>query len=527
MRYGHSHSISQNIFAGDDSFGSPPVLIPPSVSIEIIGYLTDRMRVSDIAVTISGATSGAPPLSNSNTVVLVNSVEVYPAYLLSEDDIVIVRFLWNHPTGAGLVETAPQVVTAAPDVIAPSLTFDAQRPGSNGQPDSVPAYFSYAGTDIVDLYYATGTSGFPVDQAALIAGSGSAIVQFGSFTGYTGQQIDLTDLTDDTVEELAIVAVERNNGGTSGIQRVSLTNIDFTAASFVSAAIVTGQQNTVLVSLDDTIFGTTMAADWTITGNSVIDAQFVLGSKEIELTLGTTANAGDDYTGDLTYTGNGITDERGNILRLFENVDITNTTSPIENIRDTFSVANDLPITSYVGESGLAYFSVYPANVTIDASTGRARSNAGSTGSRYIQRGSDTYTETWFASGTLVYGSDPRSINCTCIAICTIDPANYYFARYNDFADAIEVVRIGGANGTAIIGQAENSPSSFGFTNTGDTLEIGLSYDGVMMQLLLDGTLEASFGENDHQAGGVGIYARDGAGSGQRHELADFIGGGI
>lgn len=238
---------------------------------------------------------------------------------------------YSHSIGCIGADDGNTIIVPPVPAIAPSLALSAQIAGAAGLPDRIPISFDYSGSDVVDLYAATGSEGFAISEAALASGSGMEGAEFESHPNYMGQLLDLSLLKDDSVAELAIVLLERNNGGSSGIQRIALTDIDLTAPNLVVAEFSVAQPTTVRVVLDDTIFGSTTASEWALTGNVVVSANCIPGTAYVDITL---ANPlpGAPSNGTLSFNGTSLTDERGNRLAGFSNQSLTTIAQPTSSL---------------------------------------------------------------------------------------------------------------------------------------------------------------------------------------------------
>jgi hypothetical protein len=135
--------------------------------------------------------------------------------------------------------------------------------------------------------------------------------------------VNLTGFTDDTVSHIHVVAVERNNGGTSGVQVIAVSDLDFTPLGFTSAEAT--DANTVAVTLDDTIVGTEDADDWAfdIDGSPATITGVSIASNVVTLTVSDTMTDS-DVLDELSYTAGDLTDESGVAMASFTGESITN-----------------------------------------------------------------------------------------------------------------------------------------------------------------------------------------------------------
>jgi hypothetical protein len=411
MRYGHSLCIGQ-VFAVDGAPPpTPPSVLPPSPSIAIVGAYSDGQSIGDVVVSVSGETSGVPPLQSGIVRILADSNERLAGYILRAGETLTAEFSWVHVTGAGRIVSAAVVVGASipsqlapgdwtisptagggaavtivalPDdggsailridyrvnggeplpsggtsnfgivglaagaqqiqiravnatgtgqwsmakpVIIPSvvptnpiLILDQQQPGSGGNPDSVPITFSYGGTDLVDLYVATGPTAFVISEAELRAQSGGQATEFAMSPAYSGGEIELSGLSDDSVGDLVMLAVERTRGGSSGLQRIALTDIDFVPLGLSAAATDAIGGSQVILTFDDTVLGTTTTGFWTVSGRTVTGVS--IAGTSVTLTVSPVIPPLAAVT--VGYTGGDLTDERGNDLAAFSGQSVTN-----------------------------------------------------------------------------------------------------------------------------------------------------------------------------------------------------------
>jgi hypothetical protein len=209
-------------------------------------------------------------------------------------------------------------ITAA--AVNPTLTLTAQTAGSGGNPDSVSATYSYAGSDTVDLYVVTTNTATPQSQANIIAGSGGGIIQGDSQLGYTGGTIDLDGFTTNAgVTHIQAVAVERNNGGTSGVQVIAVTSVDFTAPVVLSVVTNTAGDE-LTITFDETVIGTNNAANFTMTGHTLSS----MAGTGTTRTLAVSPAVANGDVDTLAYTPGNLTNVRGNALASFSGQAITN-----------------------------------------------------------------------------------------------------------------------------------------------------------------------------------------------------------
>jgi hypothetical protein len=411
MRYGHSICIGQTVVVEMDISTMPPSVLPPSPSISISGAYSDGQSIGDVVVSVTGETSGLPPLQSGIVKILADSNEQGASYVLSAGETLTAEFSWVHVTGAGRVVSAPVEVgptspaqfvpagwsvapvagggaavaifalpddggsaigridyrvnggdpvpaggtsdfaivglspgtqqiqiraanaagvgqwsTAKPVTILsvtptnPMLVLGEQQPGTGGAPDSVPITFTYGGTDIVDLYVATGPTAFAVSEAEMRAQSGGAATEFAVSLGYDGGEIELSGLTDDSVDDLVVLAMERNLGGSSGLQRLALTDIDFTALAVTSAETDADDGTRIFLTMNDDVLGSPATSFWTVPGH-VVSAVSIVGSL-VTLTVQPAIASSDSVT--VSYASGDLTDERGNPLEAFLGRAVTN-----------------------------------------------------------------------------------------------------------------------------------------------------------------------------------------------------------
>lgn len=205
---------------------------------------------------------------------------------------------------AGIFNTAP------PTPVNPVLSLDAANAGSGGSPDSLDVSYSYAGSDTVTLYVVTTSTATPQSEANIIAGSGGAIIQGDSQPNYTGAQVDLDGFTTNTgVTHVQAVAVEDNNGGTSGVQFIALSDFDFTAP-VISSVVTNTAGDELTITFDETVIGTNDAADFGMSGHT-LSSMAGTGTTRTLSVSPAVANGEVDY---LTYTPGDLTNVRGNAL---------------------------------------------------------------------------------------------------------------------------------------------------------------------------------------------------------------------
>lgn len=257
--------------------------------------------------------------------------------------------------------------------VNPSVTSDSYTAPSAGTAASFNVVGGYSGSDTVDAYFALGDA-MTVSQAQLIAKSGGTGVDaFFSVAGVTitGGSFDFTeaieaaDLTVVTslaaassAAQLKYVIVERNNGGTTGVLTAgdTITSGDFVVPTFSSAEVGNVDADTVRVTFDSAMYGSTSAGDWSLTGNTISAVSFTPGNTTVDLTLGTTATGSDDYTGDLSYTGTGLKDVAANTLATFSGQNVTNNVSAGSTLNESytteFATASTVSIVGYSNGGG-------------------------------------------------------------------------------------------------------------------------------------------------------------------------------
>jgi len=222
------------------------------------------------------------------------------------------------------LEITEVAAASNPDVVSAGYTAP-----SAGAAAAISIGGSYTGADTLTVYGVTGTEPITVTEAQLIAGSGgtntSEFFSVSSFDFADGS-FDLTGLSDETADAVVFVVVEDTNGGSSGLitSVTGITGLDFTAPTFSSAEVGDVDADTVRVTMDSALYGSTVAGDWSLTGNTISAVSFTDGNSYVDLTLGTTAGTGDDYTGDLSFSGSNLTDVAENALASFSGEDVTN-----------------------------------------------------------------------------------------------------------------------------------------------------------------------------------------------------------
>jgi hypothetical protein len=204
--------------------------------------------------------------------------------------------------------------------VNPALSLTAQTAGSGGSPDTVTATYSYSGSDTVDLYVVTTSTATPQTQANIIAGAGGAIIQGDSQLAYAGGTIDLDGFTVNAgVTHIQAVAVERTNGGSSGVQVIAVTSIDFTAPVVSSVATNTaGTQIT--ATFDETILGTNTVGNFSMPGHTLSNMTGTGTTRTFDVSPAV-ANGDTDTLG---YTPGNLTNVRGKALAAFSGQAITN-----------------------------------------------------------------------------------------------------------------------------------------------------------------------------------------------------------
>jgi hypothetical protein len=217
------------------------------------------------------------------------------------------------------------IIPGVPAAVNPALSLTAQTAGSGGNPPSLSADYNYAGTDTVDLVVvlantATKGDGILADDGTV---GGSAVEDTTYLDISSPLSVNLTGFTDDTVSHIHVVAVERNNGGTSGVQVIAVSGLDFTPLGFTSAEAT--DANTVEVTMDDTIVGTEDADDWAfdIDGSPATITGVSIASNVVTLTVSDTMTDS-DVLDELAYTAGDLTDESGVAMASFTGESITN-----------------------------------------------------------------------------------------------------------------------------------------------------------------------------------------------------------
>lgn len=95
----------------------PTIAPTPSISINTELVVGDTLQVAAINVRLNGETSGAPPLDNGATELLINdAVETDLTTALAEGDSVTAQFSWSHLTGDGSITSDPVVVESVADI---------------------------------------------------------------------------------------------------------------------------------------------------------------------------------------------------------------------------------------------------------------------------------------------------------------------------------------------------------------------------------------------------------------------------
>ncbi|MGI1662014.1 hypothetical protein ACRDNQ_07225 [Palleronia sp. KMU-117] len=281
---------------------------PGEASVTVLGLPDDGgSPVIDIQYSIDGAQA----ISSSGTTGFSASG------LAAGERVVALRAV--NAVGAGPWSAGKPVSVSGASPVNPSLSLGAQVAGSGGNPDIIPVSYSYSGADVVDLFAATGPAGFAITEAQLIQQTGGEGVEFKARLSYEGGEVDLSDVTDDSVTELALVAVERTNGGTSGIRRVPLTDIDFSPPALLSAQTnETG--DAVLLAFDEMLVGAPDLSQWTMPGHSITGISVDTNTVTLSIAPTIAGNQADT----ISYFGANLTDERGNPLAAFSGRAVTN-----------------------------------------------------------------------------------------------------------------------------------------------------------------------------------------------------------
>lgn len=223
-----------------------------------------------------------------------------------------------------------KVYLGASEIWAAAPTLDSVTFTDNNDGTPAELTLTYSG-DVTGyrVYIATGDATLSVSAAQLYAGSGgTGSLEFTDFA--VGTNIDITGLTatsNSAVRIQAALIKSADGSDPSSVRIVTVSGLDFTAPTFSSAEVGTIDGDTLEITASKTLYGTPAAADFTLTGNTISAASIVGG--KVRLTLGTTANTGDDYTGDLSYTqsAGSIVDGDGNELANFTSQNVTNNTS--------------------------------------------------------------------------------------------------------------------------------------------------------------------------------------------------------
>lgn len=217
-------------------------------------------------------------------------------------------------------------------VIAPGSTPTLDSLSFTDNNDGTPAHLSltYSG-DVTGyrVYIAVGDGTLSVLASELYAGSGgTGTLEFADYA--IGADIDITGLTatsEPGTQISAVLAKSSDGSDATVVRTVSVSGLDFTAPLFSSAEVGNIDADTVRVTHDSVLRGSTVAGDWTLTGNTITAVSFTPGNTYVDLTLGTTALSTDVYTGDLAFSGSNLTDNDGNDLASYSSRDVTNNVS--------------------------------------------------------------------------------------------------------------------------------------------------------------------------------------------------------
>lgn len=294
-------------------------------------------------LTFAGVGNVSPGASMDATytpsLIMAFSGDVYVTGTMDADYTPTLTFAGN---AGGLIEGSmaptytPSLTFAGVGSIAatnPVVSSDSYSPGSGGTAATLNISGSYAGAGDMDLYGVTGTATITVTEAQLEAGSGGTnTIEFFSVADFTfGSSFSVSGLTSssEAANSIKYVVVERGTAGTSGVQTISVSGLDFTDPAFSSAEVGNVDNDTVRVTFNSALYGTVDYTDFTLTGNTITAASLTPGNAYVDLTLGTTATGSDDYTGDLSYdgTGSAMTDASGNTADTFTSQNVTNNVS--------------------------------------------------------------------------------------------------------------------------------------------------------------------------------------------------------
>lgn len=334
--------------------GAPEISGTPVVGAVLTAIPAPATGVPAPARTWQWHRSGAPVSGETQS--------VYTLTVSDVDHTITVQQTETNTAGNDSA-TSPETIEIAETISSfdPSIRLRTQRAGSNGTPDNIAVTYGYTGTDIVDLYAATGAAGFAISAPQLIAQSGGGAVEFDNHPDYQGLEIDLNNLTDDSVTELAILAVERHNGGSSGIQRAALIDIDFSAPQLLSAEVGNVNSDTLRVTFSEALYGSVSSGDWALSSNTIASVNLTPGDAFVDLTLSATAISGDDYADELSFSGSSLTDARGNPLASFSDQGVANNVAA-GGASLTFLSSPPASTTSYgAAASGPLFTAVIPA----------------------------------------------------------------------------------------------------------------------------------------------------------------------
>ncbi len=220
-------------------------------------------------------------------------------------------------------QSAPATVGGIVGTSAVDPTYDLTGfvPGDLGVPDAVNFNGGYTGTDIVDLYLATSNSGTPPSAAQMVAGSGGGIIERVITQDFRSIQQDIAGFaTTAGVTHVHAYWKERTNGGETAVATVAASSVDFTALAVSSAETDSVDGTKVILTMNDTVRGSTLTAPWTVSGRTVTEVS--IASPIITLSVSPVITSDDTVT--YSYTPGDLTDERGNALAAITNASVTN-----------------------------------------------------------------------------------------------------------------------------------------------------------------------------------------------------------
>ncbi len=371
---GGAISANSNAVSVDD-FTVPSITGVPTIS--------GTEEVGQVLTATAASVSGNPTPSRtwqwerSGAPISGATSSTYTLVAADEGETLTVVQTETNALGVDSAESAATgTIAAASSAVNPSVSADNYTAPTGGNAANFDVTGSYAGADTLDLYAVLGTSAITVTEAQLIAGSGGTnTIEFFNIQGFSfaSGDFDITGLTaaSEAANELRYVIVERNNGGTTGVLTATdtITNLDFTVPTFSSAEVGNIDADTVRVTFDSAMYGSTVAGDWTLTGNTISSVSFTAGNTYVDLTLGTTATGSDDYTGDLSFTGTSLKDVADNALATFSGQNVTNNVgggNSISSITGTPRQTSSGGNTVYIFENTGAISFVADASFTIN-----------------------------------------------------------------------------------------------------------------------------------------------------------------